>query len=532
MSAQIKPELDTDVLIVGAGPTGLMLANQLARRGVRVLIIDRHSGPAQQTRAIGVQARTLEIYAQLGVIDQALELGLRTEGANLWANGQRQARIPVGDIGKSLSRFPYILMLGQDDNERILGNKLNEHGVAVQWNTELVTMTQLAEHVAVTLKQADGGVRESTAAWVGGCDGSHSTVRELCGIDFPGEPYEQVFFVADAVATGEMIPNELNIYLWEQGFHLFFPMHGENHWRVIGILPLALRERTDLSFDEVGTHVSNTAGITVTFTQCEWFSTYRIAHRSAARFREQRCFLLGDAAHVHSPMGAQGMNTGLQDAYNLAWKLSAVVKGEADVELLESYAEERMPVAQQLLKTTDRLFMGVVADTWIARLLRTKIIARVASVAMRRPRIQRLLFRTISQIGIRYRHSSLSSNLPGLPASAPQAGERFPWARLRLDDAGAMQDLFAAFDDTRFTLLVIGSVTAHDVIKALGERINTLSVHLDSDNRQALAAAGIAYPSGYLLRPDGHVALAGVRLDVKTIEDYFFEHHLSGVVNK
>jgi 2-polyprenyl-6-methoxyphenol hydroxylase-like FAD-dependent oxidoreductase len=466
------------------------------------------------------------------VVDQAVALGMRTQGANLWANGQHRARIPVGDVGKSLSPFPYILMLGQDDNERILGDKLLQLGVSVQWNTELVSLTQHDSYVALTLKQADGATRKVTASWVAGCDGSRSTVRELCDIKFPGAPYEQVFFVADTVAVGAMIPDELNVYLWERGFHLFFPMRGENRWRVIGILPAALRDRSDLTFAEVGAHVSNTAGIAVTFEACKWFSSYRIAHRHAERFREGRCFLLGDAAHVHSPMGAQGMNTGLQDAYNLAWKLSAAIKGEADAALLDSYAAERMPVAERLLQTTDRLFMSVVADSWLARLLRTKIIARVASVAMLRPRIQRLFFRGIAQIGIHYRHSSLSRNLPGLPSTAPQAGDRFPWLQVSLTDRGPQQDLFAAFDDTRFTLLVIGNSAASDVAKTFADRVTVLVVPGNADNQQALSAANIPSSSCYLLRPDGHIGLAGVQLDAQEIDAYFAGHHLRGLSTK
>ena len=178
--------LNTDVLIVGAGPTGLMLANQLARRGVRALIIDRHAGPALQTRALGVQARTLEIYAQLGIVDRALELGKRATGANLWAEGRRTARVPVGDIGRDLSPYPFLLILGQDDNERLMGDALRGHGISVRWNTELVALKQDASHVKATLKQPDGSLAEITAAWVAGCDGARSAVREMNAIEFVG----------------------------------------------------------------------------------------------------------------------------------------------------------------------------------------------------------------------------------------------------------------------------------------------------------------------------------------------------------
>ena len=215
--------MDTDVLVVGAGPTGLMLANQLARRGVRALIIDRHAGPSLQTRALGVQARTLEIYSHLGIVERALELGKRATGANMWAQGRRAARVPLGDIGRDLSPYPFLLILGQDDNERLLGDALRNRGMAVHWNTELVGLAQDTGQVAATLKQPDGTMREITAAWVAGCDGAHSAVRDLNGIAFQGAPYEHVFFVADTQVTGPMVPDELNVYLWREGFPPVLP---------------------------------------------------------------------------------------------------------------------------------------------------------------------------------------------------------------------------------------------------------------------------------------------------------------------
>ena len=212
---------------------------------------------------------------------------------------------------------------------------------------------------------------------------ARSAVRELNGIAFPGAPYEHVFFVADTEATGPMVPDELNVYLWHSGFHLFFPMRGENHWRVVGILPAELRDRGDLTFDDVMPSLVRGGGSELSFQSCKWFSTYRIHHRCTERFRDRRCFLLGDAAHVHSPMGGQGMNTGLQDAYNLAWKLALVSPRQADDALLDSYEAERMPVAKRLLETTDRAFQLVVSDNWLAGLFRTRVVANVASLRCR-----------------------------------------------------------------------------------------------------------------------------------------------------
>ena len=510
--------MDVEVLIIGAGPTGLMLANQLARRGVRPMIIDRHSGPAQQSRAMVVQARTLEIYSKMGLNDQPHALGAIGGGANIWASGKWTTRIPIGDIGRSMSAFPYILMLGQDDNERIMGARLHELGVDVQWNTELTEFEQHPFHVDVTLKQPDNSTRRLRAAWVAGCDGSRSLVRQKSGITFPGAPYEHVFFVADTEATGAMKPGELNVYLWADGFHLFFPMKGKDRWRVIGILPKAMRHRDDLTFDEVVPAVQKEVGTDLTFKQCSWFSTYRIYHRAAERFRDRRCFLLGDAAHIHSPVGAQGMNTGLQDAYNLAWKLALVVKGCADFSLLDTYEQERIPVAKRLLATTDRVFQVIVKDGWFGRLFRTRILARVAAFAMMKERVRKLAFQTISQIGIRYRESPLSKNLPGLPDGAPRAGDRFPWMKLAFQPDGPVEDLFARLEDTCFNLLVFWQ--AAPASPEMGDLVRVHAVPASPANESEQIRVGIVGPAFYLLRPDGHVGLAGTRVDAAAIKSY------------
>ena len=512
--------MDTDVLIVGAGPTGLMLANQLARRGVSVVIIDRHTGPAQQSRAIAVQARTLEIYAKMGLAKTALDLGLRATGGNLWANGRWSARVPLGDIGHDLSAFPFALILGQDDNERMMGAALHDHGVDVQWTTELVALQQRADRVEATVKDANGVLRVITAAWLAGCDGAHSAVRTLCSIDFPGGAYQHTFFVADTEATGSMKPDELNVYFWRDGFHLLFPMRGTNRWRVIGIVPDALRTRSDLTFDALIPSIQREAGADLKFAHCAWFSTYRISHRMAEQFRDRRCFLLGDAAHIHSPAGGQGMNTGLQDAYNLAWKLAMVVKGEATADVLETYEQDRMPVARRLLHTTDRAFQLLVSDAWYTALLRTRIIRRVAAVAMRIERVRRLAFATISQIGISYPNSALSQTLPGAPTGGPTAGARFPWLRLNLAEAGPVQDLFEALDDRQFNLVLFGQPATRALPSSLADLVLVHDVPDTAHNAQALAMAAISRPSFYLLRPDGHIGLRGGIFDSAALTRY------------
>nr|MBA3760667.1 FAD-dependent monooxygenase [Gemmatimonadales bacterium] len=521
--------METAVLVVGAGPTGLMLANQLARRGVPARIIDRHAGPAIQTRALGVQARTLEIYSHLGIVEQALQLGKRATGANMWAHGQRAARVPLGDIGRDLSPYPFLLILGQDDNERLLGEALRNRGMAIEWNTELVGLTQESDRVIGRIKQPDGSIREVAVAWVAGCDGARSAVRELNGIAFQGAPYEDVFFVADTQMTGPMVPDELNVYLWRKGFHLFFPMRGTDHWRVVGIVPPELRGRTDLTLDDMIPSIRQEAGSGLTFRSCSWFSTYRIHHRRAERFRDRRCFLLGDAAHIHSPVGAQGMNTGLQDAYNLGWKMALVVSGGAEAALLDSYEAERIPVAQKLLSTTDRAFSLVVSDRNLAGLFRTRIFPKLLALAMTLERVQKLAFLTISQTGISYPDSPLSETMPGLPAGAPRAGDRFPWVRLTFSAEAGPEDLYGKLDDTRFTLILFGQPAPSRGAPGLGDLLRVLQVPSDPANERELERVHIPRVSFYLLRPDGHVGLAGVRLEAEAVALYISDYLHLGI---
>ena len=514
---------DTDVLVVGAGPTGLMLANQLVRRGVRVRIIDRHAGPARESRALGVQARTLEIYAHLGLADQAVALGKRANGAALWAQGRRAARIPLGDIGRDLSPYPFLLVLGQDDNERLLGDALRTQGTAVEWKTELVGLAQHTDHVTARLKHPDGTHGDVTVPWLAGCDGARSSVRELSGIAFEGAPYQHVFFVADVQMTGSMVPDVLNVYLWRSGFHLVFPMRGTDHWRIVGILPPHLRGRDDLTFEDTIPSLRHEAGAELSFQSCNWYSTYRIHHRRAARFHDRRCFLLGDAAHIHSPVGGQGMNTGLQDAYNLAWKLALVVSGRAGAALVHSYEDERLPVANHLLKRTDRLFSLVVSDSWLAGFVRTRVMPKIMGLALRTAAVQRIFFRTISQTGIRYRTSPLSEALAGLPEDGPRAGDRFPWLRLKFRRNEPTEDLFAKLDDTRFNLLVIGQSAPPGGLRELGDLLRIHEVPSEPANDRELARAHIPRVSFYLLRPDGHIGLAGTRLETAAAVRYVSE---------
>src|SRR5579884_3619985 len=336
---------DRLVLIAGAGPTGLVLALWLSKLGGRVRIIDKTAEPGTTSRAVAVQARTLELYRQVALSRAVVEAGVKVAAANLWVGGSKAARLPLGRIGEGLSPFPYALTYPQDAHERLLIERLDALGVKVERRTELLRFEQHPDRVRALLKRPDGSEESCEAAYLAGCDGAHSTVRETLATGFPGGTYSGLFYVADAEAAGPAADGEIHVDIESADFLAVFPLKGAGRLRLVGPVRWeADRDKRDLTFEDIRDRVHSSLKLTV--TQVNWFSTYRVHHRVAGRYRDRRAFLLGDAAHVHSPVGGQGMNTGIGDAINLAWKLAAVLKDGASDSLLETYEPERIAFAR------------------------------------------------------------------------------------------------------------------------------------------------------------------------------------------
>src|SRR6266403_4119669 len=421
--------LDTEVLIVGAGPTGLVLALWLTRLGVRVRVIDKTAEAGTTSRAVAVQARTLELYGQIGLADKVIERGRRVAAANLWVAGQQVARAVFGDMGVGISPFPYALVFPQDEHERLLIDRLDELGVEVERRTELLHFEDANGRVLARLQRAGGELEMCEAAYLGGCDGAHSAVREALNIGFPGGTYTHLFYVADVEASGTAANGEVHVALDRTDFLAVFPLKGEGRARLVGtVREDAEHQPEDLSWGDVSKSVLEWMRIDV--ARVNWFSTYRVHHRVAERFREGREFLLGDAAHIHSPVGGQGMNTGIGDAVNLAWKLAAVLHGRGKPSLLDSYEPERIAFARRLVATTDRAFTGVTSSGAIARLIRLRIAPLLAPQIFAFPTMRRFMFRTVSQTAVNYRGSSLSEGRAG----TVHGGDRLPWVKMDWSD--------------------------------------------------------------------------------------------------
>jgi 2-polyprenyl-6-methoxyphenol hydroxylase-like FAD-dependent oxidoreductase len=326
----------TQVLIVGAGPTGLVLALCLTKLGVQVRLVDGNAEPGTTSRALAVQARTLELYRQLDLADAVVARGHQVPAVNLWVKGEAAARLPFETIGADLTPYAFLQIFPQDEHERLLIDRLAALGGAVERRTELVGFSEGKDHVVARLRGPDGQEASCEATYIAGCDGARSTVREIMGTGFPGGTYRQIFYVADVEAAGPPLNGELHVDLDEADFLGVFPLAGQGRARLIGTVRDERADRADtLRFEDVSDRAINNVKVKV--EKANWFSTYHVHHRVTEHFRKDRAFLLGDAAHIHSPAGGQGMNTGIGDAINLAWKLAAVLAGQAPDRLLDSY---------------------------------------------------------------------------------------------------------------------------------------------------------------------------------------------------
>src|SRR5208282_378551 len=481
---------DPAVLIVGAGPTGLVLALWLTRLGVPVRIIDKTASAGTTSRALAVQARTLELYRQVGLADTVVEHGRRATAVNLWVAGKKAARAVFGNLGAGLSPFPYALIFPQDEHERLLIDRLAALGVEVERQTELLGFEEESESVLAHLKCTVGASETCKSAYIAGCDGAHSTVRETLRIGFPGGTYAHLFYVADVEAKGMVMNGEIHVGLDKTDFLAMFPLKGEGRARLVGtVRDDALTQKDSLSWNDVSQRVINWMRINV--ERVNWFSTYRVHHRVADHFRKGRAFLLGDAAHVHSPVGGQGMNTGIGDAVNLAWKLAAVLHGRADASLLESYEPERIAFARRLVATTDRAFTSVTSPSAIARLIRLHIVPLLLPPLFKLRAVRRLMFRTVSQTAVNYRGSSLSEGRAG----KVHGGDRLPW--VKTDSNGFAEDNFAPLTSLAWQVHVYGDAAPE--IQALCDA-RKLPLH-SFPWRPEMHRAGLRRNAAYLVRP-------------------------------
>jgi 2-polyprenyl-6-methoxyphenol hydroxylase-like FAD-dependent oxidoreductase len=505
-----------DVLVVGAGPTGLTLAAQLHAFGATVRIVDRQLDRVHESRALGVQPRTLEVLRGLGVAQELLARGNDAVWVQLHAAG-RVVRVRLFGLGLDDTAYPFLLLVSQADTEQVLGDHLAGRGVPVERGIEVVGFDADPDAVTCTLRHRDGRTEQVRARYLAGCDGAASTVRRGAGIPFKGGAYPQTFALADLEADG-LDRDAAHAFLGQVGILLFFPLGRPASWRLLAMHPSlrGRREPAQPSLGELQALADAFTGGRIALRDPVWRTYFGLQHRHATRYRAGRVFLAGDAAHVHSPAGAQGMNTGIQDAWNLGWKLALVGRGLAEEALLDSYDAERRPVGGFVVRFTDRAFSVATSTNPLLRALRTQLVPRVLPLALRFDRAMASGFRTVSQLNISYRHSpAVQEGRPTL-RRGPHAGDRLPDARTTRDGQGCW--LGEALAAPGFHLLLCGPPGDWhpSQLTALRHRYpDTLTVHhltreatpgaLGDFDGQVFARLGVDGTAQYLVRPDGHI---------------------------
>jgi 2-polyprenyl-6-methoxyphenol hydroxylase-like FAD-dependent oxidoreductase len=538
-----------DVLVVGAGPTGLTLAAQLARFGVRCRIIDSSADRAHESRALGIQPRTLEVLRPLGVADELVRRGNPNVRVHIHGRGGRVTSSPMFDIGLSDTAFAFLLFLSQSETEAVLLDRLAELGVTVERKTRLEDVQDTGQYVTGTIADVDGVRHVVGARYVVGCDGAHSTVRSASGIDFAGGRYPQTFLLADLAVEG-LEPDGIHVFFGPSGPLLFFPLKVPAPFRLITIRPpgtTAARESGQLATalgpvttTELSSLVAAATHEPLGLQDPVWATAFHISHRHAGTYGRGRLFLAGDAAHVHSPAGAQGMNTGIQDAINLGWKLALVIRGAAPDQILDSYDEERRPVGAFVLRFTDRASTFVFSNHRAPSTVRTMAAPWAVPLLLRSRTGRRLAFRTVSQLGIRY-----GANFAVEPegTTSPRglrkllshnrlaAGDRLPDARVVRDGEEIwLQEVFA---DPVLHVLLCGPANAwkdEDIATLRHGFERFLQVHrldrlpgagtLHDPTGDALQRLQVRAPAAFVIRPDGHIGARADGSDLAIVDRY------------
>jgi 2-polyprenyl-6-methoxyphenol hydroxylase-like FAD-dependent oxidoreductase len=489
----------SQVLIVGAGPTGLVLAARLLARGIPVRIIDKAAAPAWQSRAVSLTARSLELLETIGLAETFIAHGHQVRRFRMSAGRRSLLNL---DISHNGSKYGFFLHLPQSETERLLRARVDELGGTVEQGVELVRLSDQGEHVDATLRDAAGNETEASARYAVGCDGAHSRVRHELGLSFEGQPYPNDWLLADVALDGIARDDEIRSFFRPDGLPLVCLPMGGNRWRLV--MPNAGdRAGRAPSIDEIQDLVTQRAPWRIEVSDPGWLATFRCQLRSTSTYRRGRVLLAGDAAHIHSPAGGQGMNTGMMDAHNLAWKLGLVTGGAPEA-LLDTYGQERIPVAADVLRLTDKMIGWATMRHPVKRALRDTLVPAATSL----PTVQKRAARRLSQVSIAYPPGPLVR--PDGTRPRPKPGERMPDVELRMD-AGTTR-LYQALQHGRHVLLVSGA-NAHAAFEASGLEVFASLVDVFEAGREAPVSFA-------LVRPDGVLAARGSGQHVHVVIDY------------
>lgn len=518
------------ILIVGAGPTGLMMACELARFGIDFKIIDKKPERTLTSNATWIQTRTIEIFEEIGIADRFLKSGHFCNAIRFYSRGKSLAKIPLDQLE---SLYQFVLMLPQSDTERILNGRLEELNHSVERPFELVDLKPSENGVKAILQNLETGERvTSTYDWVIGCDGVNSIVRDKCGMTFPGEDLQEQFMVADAEMDSFLNANEVHVFLDKGTLFSAFPL-GANKYRLGANLHLNY-PRKFYTEKEVKEIVIERAYGDFNVESVSWISPFWIHSKIVSAMRQGCVFLAGDSAHTHSPAGGQGMNSGIQDAYNLAWKLALVIKGKATTAILDSYQEERYPILENVVKGTEKFMKMAMLDNPLKIHLRNWLY-KLKSL---QPNSSRNDGMRLTQLALQYLNSSIIDYKTSAGFRAPKQGKRAPNVSLTqtthlndyLRDGKHQVLLFTGLNPNAFKVAEIIQLqqwlnekytelmTTH-VISARKIKEVENGFILDSDNvihaRYHLNKSAI-----YIIRPDHYIAYCSSQLDQNAIANY------------
>jgi 2-polyprenyl-6-methoxyphenol hydroxylase-like FAD-dependent oxidoreductase len=497
------------VLIVGAGPTGLTAAMELARLGVRVRVVDKAGEPSTTSKALAIQARTLELLRPRGVGDEMLRRGQKASGTAIYGRGRKLATV---ELDRAPGRFNHILLLPQAETEELLTEQVRAHGVEVERGVELLSFSQDAHGVRAVLKDGAGGEETVEAAYLISAEGAHSSVRHALGLSFEGRALAQRYLLADLYIDGDIREDQLSVFLAKDGFVAVFPMAGRR-FRVMATDP-----ETSAAEDEVPALATlqaiwdHVVPLPAGLRDPQWRSRFRINSRYVSALRAGRVFLGGDAAHVHSPAGGQGMNTGIQDMINLSWKLAMVIKGQAGPALLDTYQSDRHSVIAALVRATETATKALNSTNPLVH----RLITRLAPIALGTGFVQNKATATLGETAANYRKSTIAAG--GGRLGTLRAGDRIPDFDVVL--AAGTKRLYDLLDLSALTVLVADAgAGATDFLRPWHQ---VLSIHHGRvaaeqpglAGRDAATAADLAVRPGIVVvRPDGYVAAAAPAAD-------------------
>ena len=513
-----------DVLIAGAGPAGLMMACQLDRFNITFRIIDKKTSPAHHSGALIVHARTMEVFHQLGLAEKALQAGIIAKTINFQFNLRKKFVLDVKEIGKGLTRFSSLLMLEQWQTENLLIDFLSKRGHRVENNTALISFTEENEKVTSQILKPDGAIEFVKSRFLIGADGSNSLVRKQLDIPFSGKTQASRLFITDCQARLQVPAREISFSFASDFTSGYFPLP-ENRWRVDGHIPVI--QEKEVEFENVRDFLASKLHSGIHLHSPQWFSVFRSHSRCAGTFRKSQCFLIGDAAHVHSPVGAQGMNTGLQDAHNLGWKLAFFIRGKASDNLLNTFESERRPLALSIIRSTDMAYSFMTDSSFLIRFLRLKVVPLLLPMLLsglqKNLTMRRRIFNSISQIGIKYKGSIMEdSSSNSFPGSAPKPGDRF--LHLTYETGGQQVALYDALNGPVFYLLIFGKqflpASFQSVMNKYTDVISVIIIEKESGTLHLFKSLGIQNEGCFLIRPDHFIAWRCQDFNAKSLEDY------------